>query len=107
MSRPSSALALVLRRTTSGVTLLHKGRAVTRCYNTKVGQAQAREMAVALGVELPGVGSSVAATVPNGAFYRAIAISSLPLDLPEARLLLERYQEEAAMARTQGEAMET
>ncbi len=107
MARPRSALELELRRGRSGVTLLHEGRAVTHCYNTKVGLAQAQEMAIALGVQLPDIGQSVKASVPNGTFFRVIAISSLPLGLPEVRMLLERYQEEAAMARFMGEAIET
>ena len=106
MARPRGELRLELRRGRSGATLLHEGKAVTHCYGTKVGLAQAREMAIALGVKLPEVGESVEATVPNGTFFRAIAISSLPLNLPEAQLLLERYQEEAAMARSLGEAIE-
>ncbi len=106
MARPRSALELELRRNRTGVTLLHEGRAVTHCYNTRVGLAQAQEMAVALGVPFPEIGASVKATVPNGTFFRVIAISALPLDIPEARTLLERYQEEAAMARSMGEAIE-
>lgn len=106
MVRPRSELHLELRRGRSGVTLLHEGKAVTRCYGTKTGLAQAREVAIALGVELPEVGGSVKATVPNGAFYRAIAISTLPLHLPGIEPLLERYQEEAAMARNMGEGIE-
>ncbi|MBI2170818.1 MAG: hypothetical protein HYU30_02190 [Chloroflexi bacterium] len=106
MERPRSALELELRRGRSGTTLLHEGKAVTHCYGTKVGLAQAREMAVALGVRLPEVGASVRVTVPNGTFFRVIAISSLPLNLPEVAPLLLRYQEEAAMARTLGEGLE-
>ncbi|MBI4312544.1 MAG: hypothetical protein HY681_12300 [Chloroflexi bacterium] len=107
MERPRSGLELELRRGRTGVTLLHQGRAVTRCYNTRVGLAQAQHMAAALGVDMPALGQSVRATVPNGTFFRVIAISALPLDLPEAQPLLERYLEEAVMARSLGEALET
>ena len=79
LERPRAAIDLTIRRHRSGVTLLHKGRAVTKCHATGVGEMQAEFMAVALGVELPELGSTVSVQVPAGAFYRAIAISSLDL----------------------------
>ncbi len=106
MARPNGGLALTLRHTKSGVTLLHAGRAVTRCYETSVGRAQSLEVAKAQGVALPPVGGSVEATVPNGTFFRAIAISSLDLRIPEAPMLLTVLQEEAEMARTTGASIE-
>jgi len=98
MKHPRAALELVLRHNKSGVTLLHGRRAVTRCYSKPMGKAQASEMARALGVELPPLGGSVQATVPNGTFYRAIAISSLNLRIPGVFKLLDRLQDEAEMA---------
>ena len=63
-------------------------------------------MARALGVELPSLGGFVQATVPNGAFYRAIAISSLNLRIPGVFKLLDRLQDEAEMARSIGSPIE-
>ena len=106
MEHPRAALLLELRHNKSGVTLLHNRRAVTRCYSNPVGKAQALEMARALGVGLPPIGESVQATVPNGTFYRAIAISSLDLRIPGVFALLDRLQDEAEMARSLGSAVE-
>ena len=106
MEHPRAALELELRHNKSGVTLLHNRRAVTRCYSNPMGKAQALEMARALGVELPPMGESVQATVPNGTFYRAIAISSLDLRIPGVYRLLDRLQDEAEMARSVGAPVE-
>lgn len=100
LERPRAAIDLSIRRSKSGVTLLHKGRAVTKCHATRVGEMQAEFMAVALGTELPELGSTVSVQVPAGAFYRAIAISSLDLRRPEARLLLGQHLATAQMQRT-------
>ena len=67
---------------------------------TGVGELQAEFMAVALGAELPPLGETTSVDVPAGAFYRAIAISSLDLRRPEARLLLEQHLATAQMQRT-------
>ncbi len=107
MERPRAAIRLQLRRGKSGTTLLHDGKAVTRCYANRLGQAQANEVAKALGVTLPAIGEHVDVTVPNGAFFRAIAISALPLDVPGVEALLERYQQEAAMSRGLGSFVES
>ena len=100
LERPRASIPLTLRRTKSGVTLLHRGRAVTKCHATGVGELQAEFMAVALGAELPPLGETALVDVPAGAFYRAIAISSLDLRRPEARLLLEQHLATAQMQRT-------
>ena len=106
MERPRAALDLILRHTKSGLTLLHGRRAVTRCYPTKVGYAQAMAMSMALGVDTPIMGEQVRVIVPNGVFYRAIAISSLDLRIPQAHILLKRLLEEAEMARGVGRPIE-
>ena len=100
LERPRASIPLTLKRTKSGVTLLHRGRAVTKCHATGVGELQAEFMAVALGAELPPLGETTSVDVPAGAFYRAIAISSLDLRRPEARLLLEQHLATAQMQRT-------
>lgn len=107
MERPRGAIRLQLRRGKSGTTLLHDGKAVTRCYANRLGEAQASEVAKALGVQVPELGEHVDVTVPNGTFFRAIAISALDLRIPGIDVLLERYQEEAAMSRGLGSFVES
>ena len=107
MERPRAAIRLRLRRGKSGTTLLHDGRTVTRCYANRLGMAQASEMAKALGVTVPEIGEHVDVTVPNGTFFRAIAISALDLRILGIDVLLERYQEEAAMSRGLGSFVES
>ena len=100
LERPRASIPLTLRRSKSGVTLLHRGRAVTKCHASGVGEVQARFMAQALGVDLPVLGEATAVEVPAGAFYRAIAISSLDLRRPEALFLLEQHLATAQMQRS-------
>ena len=100
LEKPRAAIPLTLKRSKSGVTLLHRGRAVTKCHATGVGELQAEFMAEALGAGLPESGSSTSVQVPAGVFYRAIAISSLDLRKPEARVLLEQYLTTAQMQRS-------
>ena len=100
LSKPRGDIPLTLKRTRSGVTLLHKGRAVTRCHASKVGELQAAFMAQALGVELPGLDARVTTEVPGGVLYRAVAISTLDLRRPEAREVLAHHLATAEMQRT-------
>ena len=102
LSRPARQVPVVLRHGKGGVTLLHRGRALTRCYATGTGRLAAEFVALALGVPLPPVGGSVAASVSTGVLYRVLSISSLDLRIVEARLLLERLLQEAAEMRAQG-----
>lgn len=95
LSRPSRRVPVVLRHGKGGVTLLHRGRALTRCYTTVTGRLAAKLVAQALGVQLPPVGSSVEATVSTGVLYRVISISSLDMRIAEIRPLVERLLEEA------------
>ncbi|MSQ11145.1 MAG: hypothetical protein EXR48_00350 [Dehalococcoidia bacterium] len=99
MARPRRELRLVLRHGKQGVTLLHEGKALTRCYRTKVGMACAKLMAEALGVALPPPGGQVEAVVPNGVLYRAVSLSSLDLRVPGTEELADRLLEEAAFQR--------
>ena len=99
VSRPAGRVPVVLRHGKGGVTLLHKGRALTRCYATATGVMGAEFMAIALGVALPPEGHSVHSVVSTGVLYRAISISSLDLRIPEVRPLLERLLGEAAEQR--------
>ena len=93
------AVPVVLRRSTTGVTLLHNGRALTHCYASGVGRVAARLVAEALGVPLPPIGGAVEATVSTGVIYRAISISSVDLRIPEALPLVERLLQEAVEQR--------
>ena len=51
------------------------------------------------GVELPPAGGSVAAEVPGGVLYRAVAVSTLDLRRPEARQVLAGLLATAEMQR--------
>ena len=100
LSRPARGVAVVLRHSIGGVTLLHKGKALTKCYPSKTGKLAAQFVAEALGVHMPPLGESVQATISTGVLYRAISISSLDLRLPEVQPLLERLLEEASEQRS-------
>ena len=100
LNRPGGELAVTLKRGKAGATLLYRGRALTRCYASRVGDMQSVFMAEALGVKLPPVGGRVTTKVPGGVLYRAVAISSLDLRRPEARQLLLQLLATAAMQRT-------
>ncbi len=100
LNRPRGDTTVVLCRNKNGVTLLYRGRALTKTYASKVGQLQAKCMAMALGVELPAeVGGEVSAKVGSGVVYRAIAISSLDLRREEAWALLGMHMQTAMMQR--------
>ena len=96
---PRRRVPVTLRHGKSGVMLLHRGRVMTRCYNSRVGRVAAHYVAEALGVELPKVGGSVDAAVGTGVLFRAISISSLDLRKPETHPILARMLEEAEFQR--------
>ncbi|MSQ22271.1 MAG: hypothetical protein EXR53_03055 [Dehalococcoidia bacterium] len=100
LSRPRSDYQVTLKRGKGGTTLLHNGRAVTKCHASRVGVVQAIYMARALGVDLPPQGGSVRAEVPGGVLYRAVAVSTLDLRRPEARQVLAQLLATAQMQRT-------
>ncbi len=100
LSVPKAHVPVTLRHSKGGVTLLHQGRALTRCYVTRPGMRAARFAARALGVEVPALGEQVQAQVSTGVLWRAISISCLDLRKPEAVPLLERLLSEAEMQRT-------
>ena len=99
LSRPRGETPVVLRRHKSGVTLLHGRRALTKTHASGVGLAQAEFMAEALGVGIPPLGGEVHAKVATGVLYRAIAVSSLDVRRPEARMVLAQLLRTAAMQR--------
>ncbi len=99
LARPRSEYSVTLRRGKGGITLLYRGRALTRCHASRVGALQAACMASVLGVEMPPAGGSVAAKVPGGVLYRAVAVSTLDLRRPEARQVLAGLLATAEMQR--------
>ena len=100
VSRPRANVLVTLSHSKSGVTLLHQGKALTKCYITRPGMRAARFTARALGVEVPAMGQRIQAQVSTGVLWRAISISCLDLRKPEAVTLLERLLDEAEMQRT-------
>ena len=92
---PRRNVLITLKHGKSGVVLLHKGRVLTRCYNSVVGEWGAKFMAEALGVSLPSQGQKVQLQVSTGVLFRAISISSLNLRSTSAPQILERLLEEA------------
>jgi len=105
MQRPRRQIRVVLRRGKRGVTLLHDGKTLTRCYATKTGQACAKLVAEALGVQMPPVGAEVEATIPNGVLFRVVSLSGLDLRVPGTELIAERLLEEAAFQRERAAAV--
>ncbi len=106
ISVPRAHVHVTLRQIKSGVTLLHDGRALTKCYLTRTGMKAARFMAQALGVHVPPLGESVEARVSTGVLWRAISISCLDFRRKESYDLLERLLEEAEMQRGRGAGSE-
>jgi hypothetical protein len=100
ISVPRGSVPVTLRHGKSGVVLLHKGRVVTRCYSSKVGQWCAPFMAQALGLEVPPPGESARTTVSTGVLFRAISIASLDLRNAATHPILGRMLEEAELQRS-------
>lgn len=99
LSRPARSVPVTLRRGKGGVTLLHQGRALTRCYDSGAGRIAAEFVAQALGVPLPSIGETAQAAVSTGVLYRVISLSSLDPRMLEARPLVERLLQEATEMR--------
>jgi hypothetical protein len=97
---PRRSVKVTLRHTKSGVTLLHEGRVLTRCYNSKVGRYCAQFMAQSLGLQVPPLGQSAEADVSTGVLFRAISIASLDLRNQATHPILQRMLEEAEFQRT-------
>ena len=102
ISVPRAHVRVTLRQIRDGVTLLHEGKALTKCYVNRSGMRAAHYMAEALGVEVPPLGSSVEARVSTGVLWRAVSISCLDFRKEESMLLLKRLLEEATMQRGAG-----
>ena len=102
VSVPRAHVIVYLRQAKEGVTLLHRGRALTKCYINRSGMRAARYMAEALGVAVPPLGGSVEARVSTGVLWRAISISCLDFRKKESFVLLERLLEEASLQRGSG-----
>jgi hypothetical protein len=101
LNRPQSDVSVVLRRNRAGgVSLLHRGRVLTKTHPTKVGEQQAGCMALALGVTLPSTpGASVETHVGTGVLYRAVAVSALDLRRDEAIAVMGQLLSTAALQR--------
>ena len=99
---PRSHVRVVLRQGKLAVSLLYRGRVLTKCYINRVGIQSARFMAQALGMAIPPLGQTVEAVVSTGVLWRAVSISTLDLRNKVSFLLLERYLEEAQMMRETG-----
>ncbi len=95
LERPSRRVQVTMRRGKGGVTLLHRGRALTRCYDSGVGRITAELVARALGVPLPPRGADTNATVSTGVLFRAISISSMDPRIQEIWPLFQRLLEES------------
>ncbi len=106
LSRPNRRLEVTARRGRGGLTLLHRGRALTRCYDTGVGRTQAELVARALGVELPAMGNAVTVGVSSGVLYRAVSISSMDPRREDIWPLFRRLLEEAEAMRAGVSEME-
>lgn len=99
ISVPNSRVSVTLRQGKGGVVLLHKGKALTKCYITSSGMRAATFMAQALGLKVPPLGSSVQAQVSTGLLWRAVSISCLNFRKEASYIILERLLEEAEMMR--------
>jgi hypothetical protein len=99
ISRPRSRVKVKLCQGKEGVTLLHDGRALTKCYINRSGIRAAAFVAQALGVKIPPLGSYVETQVSTGVLWRVISISCLDFRKKESYLLLGRLLEEAEMMR--------
>ena len=96
LDKPSGSVAVELRHSRSGVSLLHNGRVLTKCYHSRIGRLAADFVALALGTPLPVEGKSEYTSVTTGVLFRAISISNLDIRIPEARVLIERLLSEAS-----------
>ena len=96
LDKPSGAVPIEFRHRKSGLTLLHNGHMLTKCYPSKIGMFAADCVALALGIPFPKLGESAYTSVTTGILFRAISISNLDVRIPEARILLERLLSEAA-----------
>ncbi|MCS7207473.1 MAG: hypothetical protein NZ951_06025 [Dehalococcoidia bacterium] len=99
LATPRAHLSVTLRQGKGGVTLLHRGRALTVCPLSRNGMQAAVFVARALGVPVPPLGQKVQAEVSTGVLWRAIAISCLDFRKPSSYILLERLLEEAETLR--------
>ena len=102
IAAPKAHVRVTLRQRYHGVTLLHEGKALTKCHLSRSGMRAARYMSESLGVNIPPLGSSVEARVSTGVLWRAISISCLDFRKSESYTLLERLLDEAAMQRRSG-----
>ena len=74
---PKPHLRITLQQTSTGVSVKHGRRLVTRVYLNRSGMGAAAAMAEALGVKMPKVGDQSTALVSSGLLYRVLALSQL------------------------------
>ena len=99
LNLPGGEKPVTLSRHKNGVTLLYRGRALTKTHASKLGEIQAELMADVLGVELPKLGEVVSTKVASGLLYRAVAVSSLDVRKPEGRAVVAQLMRTAVMQR--------
>ncbi|MSQ07064.1 MAG: hypothetical protein EXR54_06235 [Dehalococcoidia bacterium] len=99
ISRPRGRLTVKLRQGQEGVTLLHQGKALTKCHLNRSGMRAATYMAQALGVKVPALGATVEAQVSTAVIWRAVSISCLNFRKQASYILLERLLAEAEQMR--------
>ena len=95
LERPSSKVPVSLFHGKTGITLLCRGRALTKCHNTIPGVLVAPYLAQALGLEMPALGKKVSGQTTTGVINRALSISTLDLRNPIENILLDTLLEEA------------
>lgn len=100
MSVPRAHLRLELTQDEMGLSLLHEGRLLVRCFLTRQGMTAGGFMSKALGVKIPPLGESVQARVSTGVLYRAVGVASVNFDSEAASDILHRLLEEAEMQRS-------
>ncbi len=99
ISTPRAHLRVHLRQTKEGVSLMYRGRVMTKVYLNRSGMNAAAAMAEALGVPIPKLGESVSALVSTGVLYRVLALSELDYRRPAAFELAARLVDDAVAQR--------
>ncbi len=92
---PRPHIRITLRQTSSGVSVLHGRRLVTKVYLNRSGMSAAAAIAEAMGLPLPKVGGHVTTLVSSGLLYRVLALSQLDFKNEAALEVAARLVDEA------------